>query len=255
MISLIRVITLESFYIIVRGPLLIPSIIFICLSSIFASTAAMWGPSEFDKVFFDIELFFFQLVGVSMAISWSVRLLAVARADGSLELQFASPASRSILLLGKYLGVCLSLTFFAMCSLFFLQGLMLLTDFGWLTRYEFASLYLQVLGWLVTAMLAFFVSSFAQPVTAFLLSLAFWLSAMLSELTNLALSEVQGGIISYIIKTINTFWNFQHFNRDPEFLSSNLPGLVGGASIYALALVGSLYILSSYVINKKEVIF
>src|SRR5438876_929135 len=100
----------ETIYLLKRGPIFIPTIVFSIIVSAFATIASTWGVAEFRKILFDIAGFGFHLTGNLIAVIWSVKVLAVARIDGSLEVQLASPVSRSAWLLGRFLGI-----FFLLC--------------------------------------------------------------------------------------------------------------------------------------------
>lgn len=227
----------ETIFLLRRGPIFFPAVLFILVFGVFAIIAGSWGVAEFRKVLFDMGGFGFHFIGSSVAIIWSIKLLAVSRLDGSLEVQLASPVSRSHWLLGRFLGIYISLLMMGFLMLTVWQSIMLFTDFGFFKKTEIISLTLQILGWGVIAAISLFFASFCGLITALFSSFALWISGLLTELVALTVKEEVGNTINTLFQGLSYIWNLQHFNRSTEYISQHGGYTLLGPSLYAFLLI------------------
>lgn len=228
----------ETMFLLRRGPIFIPAIVFTLIICVFAAVASAWGVAEFRKILFDIGGFGFHFIGNLVAIIWSVKIIAIARLDGSLEVQLASPVSRTAWLIGRFIGIYLSLLIMGILMLIVWQGIMLITQFGLFTKEEFLAFCLQILGWGSTAALSLFFASFCGLITALFASFALWISGLLTELIAMTIRpDDVGNTLSSIFQTMSYVWNLQNFNRTPAYLFEHGLQTVAWGSAYGIVLI------------------
>lgn len=244
-----------SFLLLMRGSLCFASLIFALLALCVAVLVAHLGVAEHSKLLFDFGLLLFHGLGMVLASFWAVRLYALARKDGSMELELASPLSRSQWLLGRAIGLALSLVCFWALLVGTWQLLLLATGFAWFASEQLASLYLQLLGWQVTAMLCLFFCSFAGALNALLFTLAMLVVGLSVEGVSKIIAVEGESLFAVIIANLERLWNLQHFNRSPLDLAIDTASILGISTVYALSAIGIMLVMSAAVINKRELIF
>jgi ABC-type transport system involved in multi-copper enzyme maturation permease subunit len=249
-------VTRDSFLLLRRDKIFVPAAIGGALITIFAILAGDWTIEDWAKVQFDIGTFGFNLIGSLVAIFWSTKSVADARVEGSLEVQIATPISRSTWLLGKYLGLVLSLTLLAAILLFLWQSLMLLNGTALMTRNQgltFAYLYL---GWCVLGSVGIFFASFCGQATSLFSSMCAWLIGLAIPYVVTALSPQTDRITRLIIERVAWAWDLQRFNLI-EPLTSDAPGLqqlLQWNGLYGLALITLLLTTAMLIFRKKDLI-
>src|SRR5690606_2914998 len=139
-----------------------------------ANLASDWSVGDFTKILFDVGAFGYQITGSLVAIFWGTKLINDAQRDGSIELYLAAPIPRGVWLLGRFVGLCLSLIFLAVILLAFWQATMLLNDFELMTAKQFSVFGFMLLGWLVLAALSMFFASFCGQGVALFASISLW---------------------------------------------------------------------------------
>jgi len=241
----------ETLYLLRRGPIFIPAIFFTILMGLFGTIASSWGVAEFRKILFDIGGFGFHLIGNLIAVIWSVKVLAIARLDGSLEVQLASPVSRTSWLIGRFLGIFISLIIMGILMLALWQGIMLLTGFSYLKQEEFFALLIQILGWGVMAAIALFFASFCGLITALFASVSLWLSGLLTELVAATVRHDIGPALKRFFDITNCVWNLQNFNRSPAFLLEHGLSSVAWTSLYGVLLIAFFICSASLVFTRS----
>ncbi|MBI2602589.1 MAG: hypothetical protein HYW48_06000 [Deltaproteobacteria bacterium] len=238
-----------------RGPVFLPVLFFGALISLFASLASSWGVAEFRKILFDVGSFGFHIAGNIVAMVWAAQTLAVARQDGTLEIQLASPVPRPLWITGRFLGLALAIIVLGCSMLAIWQASLLVTGFGWMTGAELAAFTLQGVGWLVVASMGLFFASFCGLVTTLFSSIAVFLAGLLTELVAETILSEGGAILAKIFQWFKTFWNLQHFNRTPTFLEAHgseyfLSGLAYGGFLIAFFLTAA-----SLIFSRREAVF
>ena len=242
----------ETLYLLLRGPVFLPSLFFSVILAAFAALASSWSVAEFRKILFDIGVFGFHLTGNLIAIIWSVKILAVARMDGSLEVQLASPVSRSSWMLGRFLGIVIALFITGFFMLVIWQGIMFVTAFGVMKLNEFLALSLQIMGWCVIAAVALFFASFCGLVTALFAAFSLWLAGLLTELVSQTVHAENGQILAKTFQVLSRIWNLQSFNRGPSEFLEHGPLLFGMTSLYALVLMGFFISAASLTLSRAS---
>ncbi len=241
----------ETLFLLRRGPIFVPALIFSIMVALFGTIASTWGVSEFRKILFDIGAFAFHFIGCIIAIVWSVKILAIARIEGSLEVQLASPVSRSSWLLGRFLGIFTSLLILGVFMLGIWQGVMFLTNFGWLRQEEFFALALQILGWGVVASIALFFATFCGLITALFSSFALWISGLLVEVVFEAVREDVGPSLKTFFHITKCVWNLENFNRTPSFILDHGLNYVGWSFIYGVLLIAFFLVSGTFTFSQS----
>jgi ABC-type transport system involved in multi-copper enzyme maturation permease subunit len=249
-------VTRDSFLLLRRDKIFVPALLGGILISVFANLAGHWTLEDWLKVLFDVGAFGFNVVGCLVAIFWSTKSVADARSEGFLEVQIATPINRSTWLLGKYLGLILSLTFLVGILLALWQVLMIINNFGYMTRNQglvFAYLFL---GWCVLGSLGIFFASFCGQATALFSTLCAWIIGLAIPFVPSALSPDTDEVTKIIVERIAWAWDLQRFNL-VEPLNNNAPGirdLLQWNGIYGLALIVLLLSAAMVIFRKKDLI-
>tara|TARA_Y100000991_G_C21933432_1_gene331883 strand:- start:334 stop:1098 length:765 start_codon:yes stop_codon:yes gene_type:complete len=207
----IYTLTKESFLILRRGKLFLSSLVASMLVIIFANIASSWGVEEFYRILFDIGLLGFDMIGGMTAIIWGTYLIAEAQKDGSVEAQLASPISRNQWVIAKFLSLTLALSLLSCLLVIFWQLLMLLNNFGWLSKLSYLFV-VHTLGWFVLGSCALFFSTFCEGTTALFCSLCLWGMGLLSRVVFDSLPQDVDVISANIIGFIYKIWDLQFFN-------------------------------------------
>ncbi len=154
-----------------RDKIFLPAAAVGSLAIIMSGVASYWGVEEFFKILFDLSSFVFQMVGVSVAIFWGVKLINDSKQEGSIELELSSPIGRSEWILGKFLGLAAALILLALSLMLAWQLVFWGYGMGMTTLKAlqiFASL---TLGWLVMGALAISLASLSSQGVALFASL------------------------------------------------------------------------------------
>lgn len=200
-----------------RGPIFLPAVFLSLLLAVFAGLASSWTVSDFRKILFDIGIFSFQIMGSFIAMFWSLRILSLTRIDGSLEVQLASPISRSLWLIGRFLGVSYALFISGMIMLVIWQISMLLNDFGWLKASETMALTLNIVAWWVVAAMTLVFTVFCGMATALFAACSLWIVGLMSEALAQSMVHEDSVALSTFFSNLSKIWNLQNFSRSPSF--------------------------------------
>jgi ABC-type transport system involved in multi-copper enzyme maturation permease subunit len=202
----------ETFLLLRRDKIFLPAAIAGLLIAVFALLASNWSIEAFEKVLFDIGVFGFQFTGSIVALFWGHRMIADSRQDGALEVQLASPVSRTSWLLGKFFGLAVCLLFLGVIMLSVWQAVMLFSRFGWMTPQQLVTLAFTILGWLVLASTALFFATFCRPQVALFATLCLWICGLTSFLIAQSLTPETPPVTRRAVEFLARIWDFQQFN-------------------------------------------
>lgn len=202
----------ETFLLLRRDQVFLPVIVASILIAAFANLASSWTFTDLRKVLFDIGIFGFHLTGGIVALFWGHRMIADSRQEGALEVQLASPVSRSAWLLGKYLGLAFALLVLGALMLAIWQLLMALNGFGLMTRPEFLTFLFTILGWLVLAALALLLATFSSPQVTLFAALCLWVAGLSTSLVEATLTPETPEITKKAVGLMARYWDLQQFN-------------------------------------------
>lgn len=246
----------ETFVLLKRHKIFVPMIVVFACVCFVSTLATGLAPNEFRKVLFDVGIAGLHGAGGLIAIFWGAKAMTDSRQEGSLEVQLASPISRSTWLLGKFLGlvgalVALGLIF---CALW--QGVMLALGFGWMSGNELAALGFIVLVWTILAGLVIFFSSFCNLPVAVFSCLCAWGLGMSSEFLARGFPPNAPGFTQSLVTGLTRYWNLQRFNLSdalgqPAFPdTANLLWRLG----HGVALVGVIMIASMALFKRRDLV-
>lgn len=223
MISALATVTSESFLLLRRDRVFVPALFAGLVISGFAHTASYWGMEDFDRILFDIGAFGIQLTGSLVALFWGTKLLTEARRDGSVEVELAAPISRPVWLIGKFLGLVLSLLFLAAGLIAIWQVVLLLRGEGWMARPEALTFAYMTLGWLVIGSMGLFLSSFAGHAVALFGAAALWIAGLVTRLVSETLLNSASETTRAVVASLARVWDLQQFNLTEWVSRGSLP--------------------------------
>ena len=205
-------IALDSFLLLRRDKIFLPAAVGGLGIAILANLASDWSIEGFIKILFDIGTFGYHFIGSIVAIFWGTKLIADAKSEGAIEVQLASPIPRPIWIIGKYLGLVISLVFLGIILLAIWQGIMLINDFGMMTLNQLATFMYLSLAWMVLGAVSIFFSTFSGQATALFSSFSVWIVGLVISLINGTLPPDSPQFTKSVIGFFATFWNLQRFN-------------------------------------------
>ena len=214
-----------------------------------------WSVEEQYKVAFDVGYFGFQLVGSMMAIFLGSKSVTDSRQDGAIEWQLAAPLSRTSWLLGKYLGLALSLLGMAALLLVIWQIGLLVGGFGLLTAVQVWVFALMVLGWMVLLALAVCLGVLMRFSVALFASLGVWILGLVSAAVAATLRPETPATTRFVVNLIARIWDLQHFNLIDSLnaTSAVLAAPFGTNGLYGASLVALFLTFASIAIQKGDI--
>ena len=216
-------VTYETYLRLLRDRFFVPGIISGALMAGFATIASTWGVEEYDKILTDICLVSFHLTGVFIAIIWGTKTVSDTQAEGSIEVQLASPISRPIWLLGKFSGITIILTILASIYMIILQGILFFHSYGLLRTDVFISLLFVFLLWLIIASMTIFFASIASAPIALFSSSCLWLIGLLSQPLYQTISSNATSWAKASVEVLASIWNLHLFNFSSFIMTSSFP--------------------------------
>lgn len=252
MFKTLYALTYKNYMLLYRGKAFFPVFLFALVCMVFSLLMSSWGVNEFRKIFFDSSMFFFHIFGNAAALFWGIKLLLEARQEGSMEVELAAPISRSLWLLGIYLGLSATLLLLSGISLTLWEGFFYV-HFGRFSTYaESLVAFVQVFGFLVSGAIAVFFASFCGLGVALFASFSLWISGLMTYSLYELLGRDQPLWFHHLASFLAKVWNLQYFNPSLEHSSFSL-ALYSG--LYALSLIVFLLTASSLLFQKRDAIF
>lgn len=248
-------ITSESFLLLRRDKIFLPALIGGFLVVVLANLASDWSIEDFSKILFDIGTFGFHLIGSIVALFWGTKSVVDSRKDGSLEVELAAPIGRSVWLGGKFAGLCLSLVFLGSLLIALWQAVMLVNNFGWMTKHQLVIFGFLSLGWIVCASIATFFATFCSTAVALFSSVCLWLVGLSTAGVKRVLAPEAPLVTRQVTKALARFWDLQQFNLSDFAAKTEFPSnqeLLWRLG-YGIALVLFLFTLSCVVFNERDV--
>jgi len=250
-------VTMDSFVLLRRDKIFLPAVIGGFFVAAIANLASDWTLEEYSKVLFDIGAFGFHFIGSIVAIFWGTKAVADARSEGALELQIATPISRSVCLIGKFLGLVMNLTLLAVILMVCWQILMRLNSFGWINGDQFMVFVYLYLSWCVTAATSIFFASFCGHATALFSSFSAWFVGLSTAQVAISLAPETPMITRKIVESFAWFWDFQRFNIIKHLVleSSKLEQInLAWNALYGVLLIAVLMTSACLIFRKRDLI-
>jgi Cu-processing system permease protein len=234
----------------------------ILVSSILLGALA---PGHRVRVIFDLGLVTLEIFGLATAVFGAVSLVLQETESKTIYLILTRPVSRSVYILGRYLGLVAAVLFtMAAMSVLHLGAMLYNQEFfreftyGWSFWSTYPILLLMAAGkMMITASLALFFSLFASSqVSSLVFTGFFWIAGHFwSELKFLIDRSVEGGALKMMAMAAATVLpNFQYFNLRDTYSVPHFAGfdLVWVAFVYGLAYTGAFLALSVAWFSRKE---
>ena len=252
----IYIVARETFVLLRRDKIFLPMIVVGLCLVLFASMAQESSLDELEKVLFDMGTTGFFFTGIIVCLLWGIKSVCESRRDGSIELQLVAPISRGQWLLGKYLGLCISLLLVGIILIIAFQ-VMLYLDFrefmSWKQLAIFAYLFL---GWLVFAAICILFATFCNTPTATFSSFCVWIIGMISGILVETMPRGSTAFMKGLVKSIATFWDFQRFNLTAYASTNDFPPTANllWFALYGFATIALLLAISTVVFSKRDLV-
>lgn len=248
--------TLHSFATLRRDKIFLPVIIAGIAVSFFAAIASEWTMEGFRKVLFDIGVTGFYLTGTVVAVLWGAKAVVDAQDNGGMELELAAPIGRSTWLVGKFLGLCLSMILFAVILTVLWQAIIGLSGYGWLKSHEVIAFGFLLVGWLVISAAAVFFATVCSHAVAQFATASVWVIGMAIDMIAKSMLTSTNAMLQTIVEVIAKVWDLQQFNliqyaSNPELYSRQ--ELLWRLS-YGVLLVTILITASCWTISRRKII-
>ena len=249
-------VTIQTFLLLRRDKVFLPAVVAGIMIAALANIISDWSVEDFSKILYDVGAFGFHVTGSMVAIFWGTKVFGDARTEGSLEVQLAAPVSRSVWMVGKYLGLALALVFLWAVMLVFWQVLMQLNKFGWINERQGVFFLFQLIGWLVVGAIATFFSSFCSTTVSMFESFCMWIAGLATALVAESLATNTPLVTRNLIVGLSQAWDLQQFNLVRYVISEPALPLheVGWRAAYGIMLIFILITSGCIVFTKRDVI-
>jgi Cu-processing system permease protein len=245
----------ETFLLLRRDKIFLPVLVSGFLITLLANLASDWSIEDFSKILFDVGIFGFQFTGSFVAIFWGSKLIHDSKQDGSVELSLAAPVSRSSWIIGRYLGLSISLALMTFIFLVFWQFFMALNDFGMMSAQHYTIFGFMYLGWLVIAAMSMFFASFCGTGVALFSSMSLWFAGLVTNLVYQNLSPTTAPHIKTVVNTLARIWDLQQFNLINEIYTRDImvASELGYRLLYGIGLISVLITMTSIWFTKRDI--
>ncbi len=173
-------VSMETFLRLRRDKIFVPAALVGCGLLIMSGLASYWGVEEFIKILYDLGSFAWLMTGTTVAIFWGNKIIADSRQEGSLEVQLASPISRSIWLIGKFVGLTGALVLLSLIFLMGWQSIYLGYGMGWMPMRDVILFSLLSMSWVVMAAVSIFFASLASGAVALFCSIWMFVAGLIT---------------------------------------------------------------------------
>jgi Cu-processing system permease protein len=256
MLNAIRLVAAEQFLLLRRDKIFIPAIAVAAAVAAVANIASDWSVEDFAKVLYDIGYFGFQFTGSLVALYWGVKSVNDSRQEGSIELELAAPVGRASWLLGKYLGLAVSLLLFGGVLTVLWQLAAKCNGFDWMTPAQLSVFGYMILGWLVVAALSVFCASFLGQSIALFVALSLWCVGLVTALISNTLGPDAPAFTQFVVKGLARVWDLQQFNLIDQAMRPSWLGLaeLGYRAAYGGLLILSLMTVACLIFQRRDVV-
>jgi Cu-processing system permease protein len=249
----VTVIARESATLLRRDRIFVPALIAIVLISAFAQIAAEWTIENFEKVLYDIGSFGLTLTGSFVALFWGAKAVSDSRHDGSLEVRLAAPVSRPSWIIGKYLGLAMSLVMIAVLMVAIWQLNLMLFGYGRLTPPRLVAFGFMLVGWLVLGALTTFLATFCGQGVALFAGASLWLAGMSTALVANTLPADTSPALAGTVRGLARGWDLQQFNLfGDQIAAMGGDGLLVWRGAYGALLILVLITLAALIFSRRD---
>jgi Cu-processing system permease protein len=249
-------VSMETFLRLRRDKIFVPAALVGCGLLIMSGLASYWGVEEFIKILYDLGSFAWLMTGTTVAIFWGNKIIADSRQEGSLEVQLASPISRSTWLIGKFLGLTGALVLLSLIFLAGWQSIYLGYGMGWMPLRDVILFSLLSVSWLVMAAVSIFFASMASAAVALFCSIWMFVAGLITAPILQTLSPDTPASTRQAVEMLAGLWNLHLFDASQytvgkEFLSQmELLSRLG----YGALLIGVFMSLACFFFNRRDIV-
>lgn len=255
--SRLWVVTREGMLLLRRDKIFLPAIVMGAVILIAAALASDWSVEDFHKILFDIGAFGFRVTGGLVAILWGTKLITDSRADGSLEVKLAAPVRRATWLLGRYLGLLATLLTLAVFLIALWQGLMVLNNYGLMTRAHRLMFAFLGIEWAVVAAMAVCFATFTRNAVALFATMCLWIAGLMIPTLAIAVSPETPASTRMVVDTMSVMWNLSQFNLVESAISGIPPAasILWGLAAYGLARVVFFLTAGAIIFSRRDLTY
>ncbi len=252
----ILAVSMETFLRLRRDKIFLPAAMVGCGLLIVSGLASYWGVEEFFKILYDLGSFVWLFTGAMVAIFWGNKIISDSRQEGSLEVQLASPISRSAWIIGKFLGLFAALTLLGIIFLVGWQAIYLGYGMGVLPLRDVAIFSVLSISWVIMGAVSIFFASMASAAIALFCSIWMFICGLLTAPIMQTLAPDTPASTRKAIEMLTGFWNLHLFNLSnfgvgKDFISqTELLSRLG----YGFLLVGFFISLACFFFNRRDII-
>jgi Cu-processing system permease protein len=249
-------VSMETFLRLRRDKIFVPAALVGCGLLLMSGLASYWGVEEFFKILYDLGSFAWLMTGTTVAIFWGNKIITDSRQEGSLEVQLASPISRSTWLLGKFVGLTGALVLLSLIFLAGWQSIYLSYSMGWLPMRDIILFSLLSVSWVVMAAVSIFFASLASGAVALFCSIWMFVAGLITAPILQTLSPDTPAATRRTVEVLAGLWNLHLFdasqyNIDRQVLSQmDLISRLG----YGAMLVGVFMSLACFFFNRRDIV-
>lgn len=249
-------VSMETFLRLRRDKIFVPAALVGCGLLIMSGLASYWGVEEFIKILYDLGSFAWLMTGTTVAIFWGNKIIADSRQEGSLEVQLASPISRSTWLLGKFVGLTGALMLLSLIFLAGWQSIYLGYGMGWMPVRDIILFSLLSVSWVVMAAVSIFFASMASGAVALFCSIWMFVAGLITAPIMQTLSPDTPASTRQAVETLAGIWNLHLFDASQYTIDNQVLSqmeLISRLS-YGAVLVGVFMSLACFFFNRRDIV-
>ncbi len=218
--------------------------------------ASYWGVEEFLKILYDLGTTAFLFTGATVAIFWGNKIITDSRQEGSLEVQLASPISRSTWLLGKFFGLTAGLVTLAIVLLIGWQGIYASYGMGWIPKNDIIIFAVLGISWIIMGAVAILFASLASAAIALFCTIWMFVIGLMSAPIMQALAPDTPAGTRRAVEILAGLWNLHSFNLGSYGGKTEFLGQFELLSrcTYGFALIGVFLSLACFFFQRRDII-
>ncbi len=202
----------ETFLRLRRDRIFLPAALVGCSMLLLSGLASYWGVEEFFKILYDLGSITWLMTGVTVAIFWGNKIISDSRQEGSLEVQLASPVSRTAWLIGKFFGLSTALILLGLILLFAWQLVYFGYGMGWLTNRILLIYSTLTITWIIMGAISILFASLASAAIALFCSIWIFICGMLTQPIAQSLSKETPEHVRRTVELMAGIWNLHQFD-------------------------------------------
>lgn len=247
----IFIIAYNTFWETIRNKILYNILLFACIIIALSISFGEWSVFARVQVMEDFGLAIMSLSALLLAVFIGVAMLGKEVSSKTVYMMATKPISRTSILLGKYTGLCFTLTinYLLLTVFFFITLLVIGGEVHFILLY---AVFLSICEMFVIVAIALFFSTVTTPTLSAMFTIGLYIIGHFNDLVNV---ENSGEIHYNVLKIFYYLLpNLEHFNvRTPVVYGLPISGeYVLFAGFYAVLYSSLLLFLASIIFSKKD---